>query len=85
MVLHSLRSSYTRCHEGDQFRDFEYQYNGIAWAIAWDPNKAIDIGEWSNCGGRWLERFRSGYVQSGGEINPEPQTSTAGRHVIKTP
>ena len=25
--------------------------------IVWDPNKAIDIGEWSACGGGWLERF----------------------------
>ena len=29
----------------------------LAWAIVWDPKKAIDIGEWSICGGGWLERF----------------------------
>ena len=28
-----------------------------AWAIVWDRNKAIDIGEWSICGGGQLERF----------------------------
>ncbi len=22
----------------------------------WDPNRMIDIGEWSTCGGGWLER-----------------------------
>ena len=25
--------------------------------IGWDPNKAIDIGEWSICGGGRLKRF----------------------------
>ena len=25
--------------------------------IIWDPNKAIDIGRWSTCGGGRLERF----------------------------
>ena len=28
-----------------------------SWAIAWDRNKAIDIGEWSICGVGRLERF----------------------------
>ena len=27
------------------------------WVILWDPNKAIDIGEWSICGGGQLESF----------------------------
>ena len=40
-----------------QFSDLEYCQNGIAWAIIWDPNKAIDIREWAICGGGWLERF----------------------------
>ena len=32
------------------------QYNvTIAWVIVWDPNKAIDIVEWSICRGGWLE------------------------------
>ena len=35
----------------------EYHYNGIVWAILWKPNKAIDIGEYSICGGGQLERF----------------------------
>ena len=35
----------------------EYHYNGIVCAIAWDPNKAIDVGEWSFHGGGRLERF----------------------------
>ena len=34
-----------------------YHYNGIAWAIVWDPNKAINIVEWSICGYEWLEGF----------------------------
>ena len=29
----------------------------IVRKIVWDPNKAIDIGEWSICGGGRLERF----------------------------
>ena len=33
-------------------------YNGIiAWVIDWDPNKVIDIGQWSICGSAQLERF----------------------------
>ena len=28
-----------------------------AWAIVWDRNKGIDIGEWSICGGGLLERL----------------------------
>ena len=35
----------------------EYRYNGIEWAIGWDPNKVINIREWSVCGGGQLERF----------------------------
>ena len=27
--------------------ELAYRFNGIAWAIVWDPNKAIDIGNWS--------------------------------------
>ena len=27
------------------------------WAIVWDQNKVIDIGEWSVYGGGRLERF----------------------------
>ena len=30
----------------------------LQW-IGWDPNKAIDIGEWSICGGCRLMRFYS--------------------------
>ena len=29
----------------------------LQWAIVLDPNEAIDIGEWSTCGGGRLERF----------------------------
>ena len=32
------------------FTELEYQYNGMAWAVIWDPNKTIDIGKWSICG-----------------------------------
>ena len=39
------------------FTEFEYLYNGIVWAIVWDPNKAIDIRELSICRGGWLDRF----------------------------
>ena len=38
-------------------RGLEYQYNSIGFTIDWDPNKAIDILEWLNCGGGRLERF----------------------------
>ena len=37
--------------------ELEYCDNGILWAIVWDPNKVINIGEWVMCGGGWLERF----------------------------
>ena len=26
----------------------EYRYNGIVWAIVWDPNNPIGIREWSS-------------------------------------
>ena len=41
---------------GGRFRQLEYCYNGIIWSIVWGPNKAIDIGAWSICGGDQLER-----------------------------
>ena len=41
---------------GDRFRELEYRHNGVVWAIIWDANKAIDIGEWLICGGGGLER-----------------------------
>ena len=31
-------------------------------AILWGRNKAIDMGEWSICGGGRLERFYSTYI-----------------------
>ena len=42
---------------GGWFRELDNCYNNIVWAIVWDPNKAIDIGEWLICGGSWLKRF----------------------------
>ena len=36
-------------------RELQYCYNCSAWAIVWDPNKAIDIGEWSICTDGHLE------------------------------
>ena len=42
---------------GGWFRGLECWNNGMYWAIVWDPNKVVDIGEWSICGGGWLERF----------------------------
>ena len=30
-------------------------YNDIVWAIVWDPNKAIYVGEWSVCESGQLE------------------------------
>ena len=33
---------------------FPNDLNCIVWAIVWDPNKVIDIGEWSLCGGGQL-------------------------------
>ena len=35
----------------------EYHYNGIVCSIVWDPNKAIDIVEWSIHIGGQLKRF----------------------------
>ena len=40
-----------------QLREFEYCYNGIIWAIVWDPNKVMDIRELSMGGGSRLDRF----------------------------
>ena len=40
-----------------QFRELKCCYSDIAWAIVWQSNKAIDIGEWSICGGGRFERF----------------------------
>ena len=34
----------------------------IVWTVTWDPNKAIDIGTWSICGGERLERFYCIYI-----------------------
>ena len=42
---------------GGQYRELDYHYNGIEQPIVWDPNKAIDIGQWTIGGGGWLERF----------------------------
>ena len=39
------------------FGELEYRYNDIVWTIYWDTNKAIDIGEWSTCGGGQLGGF----------------------------
>ena len=38
------------------FGEFDFRCNGIALANIWDPNNAIEIGEWSICGGGQLER-----------------------------
>ena len=35
--------------------ELEYYCNVIVYVIAWDPNKAIDIGERSICGGGQFE------------------------------
>ena len=40
---------------GGRIRELEYRYNGTALAIVRDPNNAMDIGEWSICGGGQLE------------------------------
>ena len=34
-----------------------YNIVTMVWVIAWDPNKVIDIGQWSICGGGRLERL----------------------------
>ena len=47
---------------GGWFRELEYCYSCIAWAIIWDPNKVIDIGEWWMCGQGRLERFYCVYI-----------------------
>ena len=40
-----------------RFWEMEYQYNASVWAIARNLNKAIDIGEWSVCGGGRVEKL----------------------------
>ena len=40
-------------YRGGWFKELKYRYSGIVL----DPNKAIGIGQWSVCGGGWLERF----------------------------
>ena len=42
----------------ERVSEFKYCYNGIGW----DPNNAIDIGEWSIYGCGWLERFYCIYI-----------------------
>ena len=52
MVLrlpYQVGRSYTQTLNGP-FRELKYHYNSIVGAIVWDPNKVIDIGEWSICG-----------------------------------
>ena len=44
------------------YMELEYPYSGIIWMVIWDPNKAIDIGEWSICGGGRLQRFCCKYM-----------------------
>ena len=43
-------------------RELTYRCKGIVWVLVWDPNKAIDIGEWSICGGDRLKRRYSIYM-----------------------
>ena len=38
-------------------RELEYHYNGIVWAIFWDPNEASNIGEWSNMWRWWVREM----------------------------
>ena len=40
-----------------RFRELEYCYKRIVWAIFGDSVKVIDIGEWPICGGGRLMRF----------------------------
>ena len=42
---------------GDRFRELENHYNDIVL----DPNKAIDVGKWSICGGGRLDRLHCVY------------------------
>ena len=51
----SLNRQTMRVTLNGPFRELKYCYNGIAWAVVWDPNKAIDIVEWLICGGGQLE------------------------------
>ena len=44
-------------------RELEYHYNGIAWWIIWDLNKAIDIGKWPICGCDRSEKFKPIYIR----------------------
>ena len=47
---------------GGWFKEIEYRYNGIVWAIIWDQNKAIDIWEWSVTRGGRLGRFYCKFI-----------------------
>ena len=38
-------------------RKLGYWYSGIVWMMIWDPNKWIDIRDWSICAGGQLERL----------------------------
>ena len=49
---------------GGRFKELEYCYNSIVWAITRDPIKAINIGERSICGGSSLERFYCIYISN---------------------
>ena len=42
--------------------EVEYHNNWIVWAIIWDPNKAIDIGEWLICVGGRLKMLYCMYI-----------------------
>ena len=36
---------------GGRYSKLKYYLNNILWAIVWDPNKVIDLGDWSISGG----------------------------------
>ena len=39
-----------------------WTWSGPYRGVVWDRNKTIDIGEWSICGGGWLEMFYCIYI-----------------------
>ena len=44
------KTSINRRTGGGRFSGIVPMVLTIMWVIVWDPNKAIDIGEWTICG-----------------------------------
>ena len=65
-----------------QFREVEYRYNCIEWAITWDPNKPINTGEstWRLMGREALLNFHM-YVLVEGCNEMQGTAGSAGQDI----